>query len=75
MYDGIFYDLTFTRNRLNARHNGKKKTNLLFFDGHAATADTESLPGGLNAPANTFTGAKPSAALLKDLSIQWRTDE
>ncbi|HSU65937.1 MAG TPA: type II secretion system protein [Tepidisphaeraceae bacterium] len=79
LYDGFFYDLTFNANRLNARHNRFKKTNLLFFDGHAVTYDTAGLPGGLgnaNNPSIPFTQTgTPTAALLNgDPSAKWRTD-
>ena len=50
-YDGIL-DSLFNKvgssnpNRLSARHNRKTATNLAFADGHAATFETKSLPGG-----------------------------
>jgi len=78
LYDGIFYDLSYSADRLNARHNKNRKTNLLFFDGHAITMDTASLPGGgkdANTPSNPFAGTTPSATLLADKTIRWRTDE
>ena len=78
LYDGIFYDLSYNADRINARHGRSRKTNLLFFDGHAMTMDTAGLPGGIgdaNTPANPFVGTTPSAALLADRSIRWRTDE
>jgi prepilin-type processing-associated H-X9-DG protein len=79
LYDGIFYDLTFNANRLNARHGGLRRTNLLFFDGHAVSYDSAGLPGGIgNAGMNgatpfTATGV-PSAILTADPSAKWRTD-
>ena len=66
LYDGIFYDLTYNPNRMTARHGKKNKTNLLFMDGHAETADTASLPGGIGdarLPSNPFVGTTPSAVL------------
>ena len=84
LYDGTFYDLNFVSgssggaNRINARHQRASKTNLLFYDGHAATYDTAGLPGGkgdANTPVNPFSGTAPAMAVLKqDLSIRWRTD-
>lgn len=78
MYDGIFYDLTYSANRLNARHGRSTKTNLLMYDGHAVTADTKSLPGGIgdaNTPTNPFVGTTPSAALLAAPDFKWRMDQ
>jgi prepilin-type N-terminal cleavage/methylation domain-containing protein/prepilin-type processing-associated H-X9-DG protein len=78
LYDGIFYDLTFSANRINARHGKNRKTNLLFFDGHAMTMDTAALPGGAgdaNTPSDPFVGATPSAVLMADRTTRWRTDE
>ncbi len=78
LFDGLFYDLATNANRISARHNKLKVTNLLFFDGHAITVPTETLPGGIgnaNSPSNPFVGATPSATLLQDKSIRWRTDE
>jgi len=84
LYDGIFYDLSFNANRLNARHGKNRKTNLLFFDGHAMTMDAAALPGGnndltqnTNLPTDPFApvGTGPSPTLLKDTTIRWRNDE
>jgi prepilin-type N-terminal cleavage/methylation domain-containing protein/prepilin-type processing-associated H-X9-DG protein len=47
-FDGLYgnYDST-NPSRVAARHERKRKTNLVFFDGHAVTVETASLPGGL----------------------------
>ena len=79
LYDGIFYDLTYNANRLNARHQNFTKTNLLFYDGHAATYDTAGFPGGIgNAGMNGSTpftqSGTPSAVLTADQSAKWRID-
>lgn len=60
-YDGIFAHLQYNPNRINARHGGQKKTNLAFFDGHAETFETASLPGGLTAPSSAFLYSNLSA--------------
>jgi prepilin-type processing-associated H-X9-DG protein len=79
LYDGIFYDLNYSANRINARHNRFTKTNLLFFDGHAGTFDTASLPGGIG-NANSGPGGDPfniypaPQSLLNDTAVRWRTD-
>jgi prepilin-type processing-associated H-X9-DG protein len=59
-FDGIL-GLNFqstNANRLNARHNNRTTTNILFFDGHADTYPTKSLPGGVGDanPANQTFG-------------------
>jgi prepilin-type N-terminal cleavage/methylation domain-containing protein/prepilin-type processing-associated H-X9-DG protein len=88
LYDGIFYDLNYVgspantggANRINARHGNAKRTNLLFYDGHAITVDTGAIPGGIgdaNTPSNPFAVASPppvGSALLNDLTIKWRLD-
>ena len=79
LYDGIFYNLAYDAdgaNRINARHTKQKQTNLLFFDGHAATADTAGLPGGIGdatSPTNPFTVGK--SALDKYPGVKWRIDQ
>ena len=54
IYDGIYLNLRGTNNqRLAARHNGRKTTNIVFFDGHAETL-----------PITNFPRNNPSDALL-----------
>jgi prepilin-type N-terminal cleavage/methylation domain-containing protein/prepilin-type processing-associated H-X9-DG protein len=75
IFDGNFYDLTYSANRLNARHNRRTKTNLLFFDGHGTTADSAGLPGGIgnaNSPSNPFL---TRAGVDKYPEFRWRTDQ
>lgn len=82
LFDGAFYDLNYVAaplggaNRLNARHSRNTKTNLLFFDGHAATYDTADLPGGLgdgNSPSNPFASVAKLNALPP--GPKWRIDQ
>ena len=41
LFDGVGINLQTTNaNRINARHNKQTATNILFFDGHAATYPT-----------------------------------
>lgn len=75
MFDGIFYDLTYNANRLNARHNRQKQTNLLFFDGHAVTADAASLPGGIRDADNPTNPFLTKAGVDKYPEFKWRTDQ
>jgi prepilin-type N-terminal cleavage/methylation domain-containing protein/prepilin-type processing-associated H-X9-DG protein len=75
LYDGIFYNLSYTANRINARHNRASKTNLLFFDGHCTTTDTAGLPGGIgnaDSPSNPFD---TKAGVDKYPEFRWRTDQ
>jgi prepilin-type N-terminal cleavage/methylation domain-containing protein/prepilin-type processing-associated H-X9-DG protein len=77
LYDGIFYNLDFSANRLNARHQVLTKTNLLFYDGHAGTYDTAGLPGGrgdANSPSDPFNVYPAPASLKSDPSLRWRLD-
>jgi prepilin-type processing-associated H-X9-DG protein/prepilin-type N-terminal cleavage/methylation domain-containing protein len=49
IFDGIFMNLpnyNYACFRVNARHNGMRKTNVLFLDGHAQTLTSGSSPGG-----------------------------
>ena len=78
MYDGIFYDLDFEANRLNARHGRQSTTNLLFQDGHAQSYATADLPGGIgngNQPVNLFTTANVNALRTQFPSPKWRLDQ
>lgn len=48
IFDGIYMNhMNVNANRVNARHGKRTQTNLAFFDGHAETHMTASLPGGL----------------------------
>lgn len=82
MYDGCFYDLPYVgsgqagANRINARHNRARQTNLLFFDGHAATYDMGEIPGGpndANSPVNPFSSKTELAKWPGN--TRWRTDQ
>ena len=47
-FDGVYFNIDGNGPcRVSARHNQKTKTNLAFFDGHAASYTTADLPGGL----------------------------
>ena len=63
IFDGVGYHHTSVNaNRLNARHANKSVTNLGFFDGHAASFPTKSLPGGVGvAKASDFALANLTA--------------
>jgi prepilin-type processing-associated H-X9-DG protein len=78
MYDGVYENVFSYPNRVNARHNRMTITNLSFFDGHAASFETASLPGGLKiTPANSTAPFKLSN-LNKNFPSpcpKWRIDE
>jgi prepilin-type N-terminal cleavage/methylation domain-containing protein/prepilin-type processing-associated H-X9-DG protein len=79
LFDGIL-GLNFQRtnaNRLNARHNKQTATNILFFDGHAETYPTASLPGGLGDgnPALTTFGLANLQSSKYAGGPKWRLDQ
>jgi prepilin-type processing-associated H-X9-DG protein len=68
------------RDRINARHNNLRDTNLLFFDGHAATVPTNSLfnssPGGYSLMDDVPSSASSISNLRKNFPWpHWRTDQ
>ena len=72
LFDGSFYDVFHDARRVSARHGRQKQTNLLFYDGHAATVDTASLPGGINAARSDMD----SLAKCNTSNVaKWRTDQ
>jgi prepilin-type N-terminal cleavage/methylation domain-containing protein/prepilin-type processing-associated H-X9-DG protein len=75
LFDGTYMDLFYDADRLSARHNGNRYTNLLFFDGHAISARTADLPGGLG-PNASGTDLFTLANLAKyPPGIKWRVDQ
>ena len=75
MFDGTFFNLYWDADRLSARHLNYSATNLLFFDGHAATFPTASLPGGLG-PNTAGSSPFDSLTTLKNYPAQrWRLDQ
>jgi prepilin-type processing-associated H-X9-DG protein len=75
LFDGTFFNIYWDADRISARHLNYSATNLLFFDGHAATVPTASLPGGLGPNPG---GQSPfnSVATLKNYPAQrWRLDQ
>jgi prepilin-type N-terminal cleavage/methylation domain-containing protein/prepilin-type processing-associated H-X9-DG protein len=77
-FDGIGANhMGVNANRVNARHERRTITNILFFDGHAEAVPTANLPGGAN-DANQPSGATftfSSANLLNYPYPHWRTDQ
>jgi prepilin-type processing-associated H-X9-DG protein len=79
LFDGISINLqTQNANRLNARHNKQRDTNILFFDGHAETLPTKSLPGG---DGNAGVGGSAASATFALTNLAnykyplWRLDQ
>jgi prepilin-type processing-associated H-X9-DG protein/prepilin-type N-terminal cleavage/methylation domain-containing protein len=83
MFDGVFAHLAAVNaNRLNARHMGYTMTNMLFFDGHAETVQTSSLPSiNPGTLGNAGTGAQaPTAFTYANLTANypwphWRVNQ
>ena len=78
MFDGIGANhMAANANRVNARHEGRSITNVLFFDGHAESLKTAALPGGIG-NANLPSGAAVTFgnANLKNYPFpKWRTNQ
>jgi prepilin-type processing-associated H-X9-DG protein/prepilin-type N-terminal cleavage/methylation domain-containing protein len=75
LFDGISINVqSLNANRLNARHNKRSTTNVLFFDGHAESFKTIDLtPGTLGdaRPLSPFS----SAMLSRYPYPKWRLDQ
>lgn len=74
LFDGIFMHLHHDADRIHARHGGQRLTNILFFDGHAASYDTASLPGGMG-PNASGTDMFSNTALGANKELIWRLDQ
>jgi prepilin-type N-terminal cleavage/methylation domain-containing protein/prepilin-type processing-associated H-X9-DG protein len=79
-FDGIyFHHNSVNASRVTARHNQKTKTNLAFFDGHAATWSTVDLPGGMKPPqgqaATTFGLANLNNNYPSPPNPKWLLDQ
>jgi prepilin-type processing-associated H-X9-DG protein len=79
LFDGMYMNIHNDGDRLSARHGGISKprlTNILFFDGHAATFDTASLPGVLG-PNSTGTDVfSPTRLHMNNPGgLLWRTNQ
>lgn len=75
LFDGTFLNLFWDADRLSARHGGYRQTNLLFFDGHAVTVPTDSLPGGLGPNPGGASPFNSVAALQSWPEFRWRMDQ
>ncbi|CAA9422690.1 MAG: hypothetical protein AVDCRST_MAG64-2986 [uncultured Phycisphaerae bacterium] len=81
LFDGLygFNYLTTNANRINARHNNQKITNIAFVDGHAESLRTADLPGGApptSVNASVFGGNPYNAAALAAHPFpKWRMEQ
>jgi prepilin-type N-terminal cleavage/methylation domain-containing protein/prepilin-type processing-associated H-X9-DG protein len=79
LFDGMYMNIHNDGDRLSARHGGISKprlTNILFFDGHAATYDTAGLPGRLGPNATGSDVFNPSTLNTNNPSgLLWRTNQ
>ena len=62
-------------NRVSARHNKLKVTNMVMFDGHAESVRTEDIPGGMAAKDGGAAGSFSSANLKGKPAPLWRLDQ
>ena len=81
LFDGMYGHnlISGNANRINARHNNKKVTNLAFVDGHAESMRTADLPGGApnaSVPTSVFGGNPYNpAALAAHPFPKWRLEQ
>jgi len=78
IYDGVSFNIQNQNAcRLNARHNNKTITNILFCDGHAESIRTDDLPGGINASNQSADTATyfSLVELAKKPATRWRLDQ
>lgn len=81
LFDGIFANIHHDADRIAGRHGGTNKrkgriTNILFFDGHAQSYPTDTLPGRMG--DNPSSTDKFTVAQMKKegtLGLHWRMDE
>ncbi|MDB5297833.1 MAG: hypothetical protein JWO31_3816 [Phycisphaerales bacterium] len=70
--DGVgAVNLHASPNRISARHNNRKTTNLLMFDGHAESIATANIPGGIGDASGSMTQAN----LKGKPTPYWRLDQ
>jgi prepilin-type processing-associated H-X9-DG protein len=75
VFDGTFLNIYYEADRISARHNRRTYTNLLFFDGHARSVPTASLPGGMGPNAGGKSPFNDLNQLKKFPEFRWRMDQ
>jgi prepilin-type N-terminal cleavage/methylation domain-containing protein/prepilin-type processing-associated H-X9-DG protein len=79
IFDGVAFNLKNNPNRISARHNKNTSTNILFYDGHAATVARKELPdqgfyfnARATTPVNNLDGVETSTKFPK---VKWLLDQ
>src|SRR3989440_4484983 len=75
IFDGTFLNLYYEADRISARHNNRTATNLLFFDGHAVTVPTLSLPRGFGPSTSGQSIFGKPQQLMDFPEFRWRLDQ
>ena len=75
VFDGTYLNLWYEADRISARHNNRTASNLLFFDGHAVTVPTVSLPGGMGPNTQGASIFDNRAQLQNFPEFRWRLDQ
>jgi prepilin-type N-terminal cleavage/methylation domain-containing protein/prepilin-type processing-associated H-X9-DG protein len=76
LFDGVYFHHTETNaNRLNARHGGRKQTNLAFLDAHAETWNTADLPGGIGVASTAEFSLTNLNTKYRAQPIKWRLEQ
>jgi prepilin-type N-terminal cleavage/methylation domain-containing protein/prepilin-type processing-associated H-X9-DG protein len=71
VFDGVAYNLTNNANRLAGRHNRYQQTNVVFYDGHAATYARKELP----AATKYFNPANAALTSQDFPAVKWLLDQ
>jgi prepilin-type N-terminal cleavage/methylation domain-containing protein/prepilin-type processing-associated H-X9-DG protein len=71
MFDGMYGNLMNNVHRLNGRHDNRRNTNVLMFDGSAHKFDRKTLPSD----KTVFVQPTPDALTLKWPHPKWRLDQ
>lgn len=74
IYDGVWINPMVDADRLAARHGKGRLTNILFYDGHAATFTTKDLPGGMGPNKRDSGDRFSNSALGSNIALKWRLD-
>jgi len=72
-FDGLIDNIKTNPSRITARHSGRTKTNLAYFDGHAETVDAAGLPGGFTPTPNDYT--YQTLRIAEKQSPMWLLDQ
>lgn len=73
LYDGIWINPHVDADRVSARHHNNTYTNILFYDGHAASYPSADLPGGMGPNPRDVDRFGPTVIGTKT-ELLWRQD-